>query len=989
MGAIGGLLGTAGGASGTGFSGPQNAWIDRGVTVDQAKPAFKQADRAVNAQERLMQALKGQNALGKQTSVFNQGQALANQLAGVNGVGNQQNALAAQLQLASQQQGLANQYANIAAGQGPNPALAALANATGANVANQAALMAGQRGSSANAGLMARQAAQAGAGIQQQAVGQAAEMQANQQLAAMAAMGAQQQAMGNTYQNVSGIAAQQLAAQQAQQQALAGQAAGMASNQIGATGTFNQAAQSQYNNILGGLNAQNSASVANQGNINSANAAFGQTGMQGQQGMIGGLFEAAGAGAKMAAGGMYQGGVVHAAEGGPISSMGRFLSGWSGESPAAPMAQNSYQNLQVGSNPGAEKLRGALAGLKPGGGSGAPSGQMISDLPMAAAPATMVAANGGLATKGGNVKADKPAQKAVKSGDSYANDKIPAMLSEGEVVLPRTVMQSANPAQAAAEFVANLSGKGGQKLAGGGIPSPEPTPTPVPLATPAAPVVEQAPSEPVTIAPQEVASEPAAIEPQAAQPVQPPQPQTEAANAAPAQTAQPAPAQQEVLPQKSIGQELRDEDAAFNMDLQSGAIKPETYSSLFAKQDTLGKIGTLFGLLVGGAGSGLTHRPNVILQMMNKEIEADLEAQKANQSNKQTWYQMNLQRLNQKTAQQRLDYDMTMGDERLKLDKAKAEREGKESDAQIANIKSQTRKNDLANQALAAAQTKMQMNSATLHKLISEKNKLPLDSPRRAELEREIAVFAPLVQNENYAISDQAEVLQAASNVMNAGHQVGGADDGVKAFKDRQAWLLANNKKDQAEYEEKRFVPGVSGFAAVALEPKDREKIQSDAAFRSKLDGMIAWIKANAPNGSIDPKLVAQGAARAADLQSAYRQRANFGSFNVGEKGFINDIIDSDPTRFLNQLIVLPKLSEMQKVAKEGNEELLRFYGFPQQPQKTPPPGSGGGSDEPKLADDSAKDKKQAGVSKSGQPTVMINGKLYYQKPKQTASKGK
>lgn len=94
-----------------------------------------------------------------------------------------------------QEQALNTQLGQIAAGQGPNPAQTALAQNTSTNVANQAALMAGQRGASANAGLIARQAAQQGAATQQQAVGQAATTQANQSLAAL---GQQQTLLGNT-----------------------------------------------------------------------------------------------------------------------------------------------------------------------------------------------------------------------------------------------------------------------------------------------------------------------------------------------------------------------------------------------------------------------------------------------------------------------------------------------------------------------------------------------------------------------------------------------------------------------------------------------------------------------------------------------------------------------------------------------------------------------------------------------------------------------
>lgn len=79
-------------------------------------------------------------------------------------------------------------------------------------------------------------------------------------------------------------------------------------------------------------------------------------------------------------------------------------------------------------------------------------------------------------------------------------------------------------------------------------------------------------------------------------------------------------------------------------DLSPGNINPVTYHGLFEKKDTLGKIGTLFGLMVAGAGAGLTHGPNVLLQMMDKELERDLEAQKARQENKRHWYSLALER---------------------------------------------------------------------------------------------------------------------------------------------------------------------------------------------------------------------------------------------------------------------------------------------------------------------------------------------------------
>ena len=72
-------------------------------------------------------------------------------------------------------------------------------------------------------------------------------------------------------------------------------------------------------------------------------------------------------------------------------------------------------------------------------------------------------ARGGLANKGGHVKAKKPSQKAEKKGNSYDNDKIPAYLSEGEVVIPRSVMQGKDPIRGSADFVAKIMAKRGRK----------------------------------------------------------------------------------------------------------------------------------------------------------------------------------------------------------------------------------------------------------------------------------------------------------------------------------------------------------------------------------------------------------------------------------------------------------------------------------------------------------------------------------------------
>lgn len=92
------------------------------------------------------------------------------------------------------------------------------------------------------------------------------------------------------------------------------------------------------------------------------------------------------------------------------------------------------------------------------------------------------------------------------------------------------------------------------------------------------------------------------------------------------------------VPPEQDAAEMTAQHMALGDDLNQGRIKPETYNSLFESKSTLGKLGTLFGLMVSGAGSGLAGQSNSLLDMMNKTIQNDLDAQRENQKNKLNWY---------------------------------------------------------------------------------------------------------------------------------------------------------------------------------------------------------------------------------------------------------------------------------------------------------------------------------------------------------------
>lgn len=418
---VGTLLG--GGNNNSNFQAAQ------GANTQQAGQAYDQTQQGIAAQQALMHALASQNGIGNQSDVYNQLQGVAN-------------------------------------GTGPNPAQAMLNQATGQNVANQAALMAGQRGAGANTGLIARQAGQQGGALQQQAAGQGATMQANQSLNALGQLG--------------GIAGQQVAQQQ------------------GATQGLNAATQGQQSNILGGINAQNST-----------NGAIAQQNAKNSAGGIGGLFNglggalqplvsgigsglgSLGSGIATAGSALGPGALMLAAEGGEVPNpkiaavapADRFKGGLSPQiehmakiyhpqkfadgGQAQPLSYNGgskdeqqqrAQSAQNGvmkaaqDNPVSKAISWARDKMAEGGKVPA----MVSPGEVYLPPAKLKEVAKGKSPI--DVGEKIPGKPKVK-GNSYANDTVPKKLESGGVVIPNSVMQSDDPVGNASEFVRKLMEK--------------------------------------------------------------------------------------------------------------------------------------------------------------------------------------------------------------------------------------------------------------------------------------------------------------------------------------------------------------------------------------------------------------------------------------------------------------------------------------------------------------------------------------------------
>jgi hypothetical protein len=372
VGFLGGLLG---GGSGSNFK-ATGAPAIQGANAGQANTAYDQTQQGLLQQQAFAQALQAQNGIGNQSSVFNQLQGVAN-------------------------------------GTGPNPAQAQLAQATGANVANQASLMAGQRGASANPGMIARQAAQQGAATQQQAAGQGATLQAQQSLAAMNQLG--------------GIAGQQVGQQQA------------------ANMGYNQAAQGQQSNILGAINAQNANATAMQSNMNNANAGVAVENAKQQGGLLGGALGGIGTAAlgALTGGASTALGAIGSAAGGGMGNssstsqfggLGGNLSFMAQGGQVPPMVSGGPKS-RVGAHLKGESIPMQAPMLAQGGAVPA----MVSPGEMYLPPkaAAKVAAGKESPKAEGQVIPGK----AKVSGDSTENDTVAKTLEAGGCVIPRTHMK--------------------------------------------------------------------------------------------------------------------------------------------------------------------------------------------------------------------------------------------------------------------------------------------------------------------------------------------------------------------------------------------------------------------------------------------------------------------------------------------------------------------------------------------------------------------
>ncbi len=383
--------------------------------------------------------------------------------------------------------------------------------------------------------------------------------------------------------------------------------------------------------------------------------------------------------------------------------------------------------------------------------------------------------------------------------------------------------------------------------------------------------------------------------------------------------------------------DLKNKDALWAQDLANGHVTPETYADLFAKKDTLGKIGTLFGLMIGGAGAGLTHQPNALLGLMQKQIDNDLSAQQSSKTNAHNYLQLNL------------NHQKQIAD----IDRLQKENVLTEAQAKLAKTDEATKSYTLA---------RSQMNQAALHHLVQQVNKLPVGSPQRKAAETQLALISQGVNSENYNLADRAEAASQLGNLAFSPTQQGANPE--SAFQQGQAALTVGGNPQIAKDRADRHFPGVPGLSSVPLTSNDREEINSGLAFQNEMGRFIDWTKQH--SGSLDPRVRKEGEAMAAQLQGAYRLATKGGVYKEGEQGFISNIIDSTPTKFFNSVRVLPQLNAVKNESAAQLDQLLKSKGFQ---------GYQGSSPQGAAKKTSSGPQEGATGTSNGKPVIFKNGK--------------
>lgn len=275
---------------------------------------------------------------------------------------------------------------------------------------------------------------------------------------------------------------------------------------------------------------------------------------------------------------------------------------------------------------------------------------------------------------------------------------------------------------------------------------------------------------------------------------------------------------------------------------------------------------TGIGIFLGGLGAGLSHsNSNAALDFLNKQIDRDIDAQRADLGKTENLLSVNMR--------------------------------------QYGNVRDAMDATRVQLQAAGAAKLQQASDAAT-----------------------DPIVKARAMQGAGALDANSAANFGALRQRQGLGAALSNTAPGVDNTPGKIQMLRLLGHEDLAKNLEQRYVPG-AGVASTPVPQEIRDKITAKKTFGDMAQNFYDWSKDH--SGSLDPKTVAEGKTKAAEMQSLYRNSINGGVFKKGEQDFIDNIVDSDPTKFFNSVRVLPKLQEVIRSNNVQQGILHKSVGLP------------------------------------------------------------
>lgn len=400
---------------------------------------------------------------------------------------------------------------------------------------------------------------------------------------------------------------------------------------------------------------------------------------------------------------------------------------------------------------------------------------------------------------------------------------------------------------------------------------------------------------------QGAAPPPGAQDPNAASQGQPPMVQ-----AAPAPMPQPSsgmPQNPQQQKYQDTMNKLMDESNAVMADYKNGHITPETYHDLFAKKDTLGKIGTVFGLMLSGMGSGLTGQPNAVMGMMDRQIQNDLEAQKNTKEGQRNFLNLSHQMLAAQSQSKHLDMETA--------------------------IQART----LAN---------MNANQAALHHLVELSKQYPVGSPQWHQAQQTLTMLSQGVQSENYRLADRAAAASAYYSTIFGGQGQGGGADDQTGQRLQAMRMFAPEKAKELE---ERYVPGI-GVSSVKVPDNVRQEMASKQNLIKTATDLMDYSKTHSNIIPGTPEY-RYGVAKSMAVQQQVREGMLGTVFRESEKPLLEKFVNENPAGAFKAFNTQPKLRAILDNAQMSLNTTKKMYGFPESSgQQQPPTKQAGNAEE-------------------------------------------